>query len=134
MNTNDTTDLTRASVSQRLASLPRFRTSAIFLVVLVVLLVGPSIAISQTIPTISINSVVTDQTVSLTTYNYPANQDFVVTMGPMGSLGINGYYVKTVNSGAGRIIQCQRSTHPTTVIWFLSNRHSPAKCSRILQL
>ena len=101
MNTNDTTDLARASVSQRLASLPRFRTSAIFLVVLVILLVGPSVAISQTIPTISINSVVTDQTVSLTTYNYPANQDFVVTMGPMGSMGINGYYVTTVNSGAG---------------------------------
>jgi len=45
--------------------------------------------------------VVTDQTVSLTTYNYPANQDFVVTMGPMGSMGINGYYVTTINSGAG---------------------------------
>lgn len=101
MNTNDTTDLTRASVSQRLASLPRFRTSAIFLVVLVVLLVGPSVAISQTIPTILIDSVVADQTVSLTTYNYPANQDFVVTMGPMGSMGINGYYVTTINSGAG---------------------------------
>ncbi len=101
MNTNDSTDLTRASVRQRLASLPRFRTSAILLVVLVVLLVGPSAAISSTIPTISINSVVTDQTVSITTYNYPANQDFVVTMGPMGSMGINGYYVTTINSGAG---------------------------------
>jgi hypothetical protein len=67
----------------------------------VVLLVGPSVAISSTIPTISINSVVTDQSVSLTTYNYPANQDFVVTMGPMGSMGINGYYVTTINSGAG---------------------------------
>ncbi|MBE2223626.1 MAG: hypothetical protein IAF02_18945 [Anaerolineae bacterium] len=101
MKTNGSSDLPRASVSQRLASLSRFRTSAILLVVLLVVLVGPGVAISSTIPTISINSVVTDQTVSITTYNYPANQDFVVTMGPMGSMGINGYYVTTINSGAG---------------------------------
>ena len=101
MKTNGSSDLPRASVGQRLASLPRFRTSAILLVVLLVLLVGPGVAISSTIPTISINSAVTDQTVSITTYNYPANQDFVVTMGPMGSMGINGYYVTTINSGAG---------------------------------
>lgn len=101
MNLNGSSDLTRASVGQRLASLSRFRTFAIFLVVLVVLLVGPSIAISSTIPTIDITNVVTDQTVSVRTYNYPANQNFVVTMGPMGSKGINGYYVTTINSGAG---------------------------------
>ena len=103
MNTNDTSDLARASVGQRLASLSRFRTSAILLVVLIVLLVGPGAAISSTIPTISIplDGVVMDQTVSITTYNYPANQDFVVTMGPMGSMGIDGYYVTTINSGAG---------------------------------
>jgi len=101
MKINDFTDLTRASVGQRLASLPRFRTSAILLVVLVVLLVGPSIAISSTIPTIYITSVNRDQNVSLQTYNYPPNQDFVVTMGPMGSLGINGYYVDTINSKDG---------------------------------
>lgn len=103
MNTNDTSDLARASVGQRLASLSRFRTSAILLVVLIVLLVGPGAAISSTIPTISIplDGVVMDQTVSITTYNYPANQDFVVTMGPMGSMGIDGYYVTTINSGVG---------------------------------
>jgi hypothetical protein len=101
MKTNGSTDLARASVGQRLASLSRFRTSAILLVVLVVLLVGPSVAISSTIPTVSITNVVADQSVSLTTYNYPAGQNFVVTMGPMGSTGINGYYVTTINSGAG---------------------------------
>jgi hypothetical protein len=101
MNTNDTTDLTRASVGQRLVSRPRFRTSAILLVVLLVLLIGPGVALSSTIPTISITDVAVDQTVSIMTYNYPANQDFVVTMGPMGSLGIDGYYVSTINSGAG---------------------------------
>lgn len=56
---------------------------------------------SSTIPTFSIVSVVTDQTVTVQTYNYPANQNFVVTMGPMGSQGINGYVVATTNSGAG---------------------------------
>lgn len=101
MNTNDAADLNQVSVSQRLASLSRFRTSAILLVVLVILLVGPGIAISSTIPTIGVTNVVADQTVSIMTYNYPANQDFVVTMGPMGSLGIDGYYVTTINSGAG---------------------------------
>jgi hypothetical protein len=101
MNKNDTADLTRASVRQRLASLTRFRSSAVLLVVLVVLLVGPSVAITSTIPTIAVTGVVADQNVSIMTYNYPANQNFVVTMGPMGSLGIDGYYVTTINSGAG---------------------------------
>lgn len=101
MKTKDTSDLTRTFVGQRLASHPRFRSSAILLAVLFVLLIGPGVALSSTIPTISITGVVPDQTVSVMTYNYPANQDFVVTMGPMGSLGIDGYYVTTINSGAG---------------------------------
>lgn len=56
---------------------------------------------SSTIPTMSISSVVTDQTVTIQTHNFPANQNFVVTMGPMGSKGVNGIVVATTNSGAG---------------------------------
>lgn len=56
---------------------------------------------SQSIPTMSISSVVTDQTVTVQTYNFPANQNFVVTMGPFGSRGINGIVVGTTNSGVG---------------------------------
>lgn len=56
---------------------------------------------SATIPTISITSVVTDTTVTIQTANFPANQNFTVTMGPMGSQGVNGYVVATTNSGAG---------------------------------
>ncbi len=78
-----------------------------FYLVLALLLVAAAIfawavpARSSTIPTISIVSVVTDQTVTVQTYNFPANQNFVVTMGPFGSKGVNGYVVATTNSGAG---------------------------------
>ena len=94
-------NMNNLALKQRLAPILHFRTMAILLVVMAVLLVVPGIAVSSTIPTISITSVVTDQTVSIQTYNYPANQNFVVTMGPMGSQGIDGYYVTTVNSGNG---------------------------------
>ncbi|UCG22825.1 MAG: hypothetical protein JSW55_11645, partial [Chloroflexota bacterium] len=53
------------------------------------------------IPVIVIIGVVRDQQVTFQTYNYPPNQDFTVTMGPMGTQGINGYVAGTFNSGAG---------------------------------
>jgi LysM repeat protein len=53
------------------------------------------------IPTIWIASVVRNSTVTFQTYNYPAGLDFQVLMGPMGTAGINGYYVGTFNSGSG---------------------------------
>lgn len=56
---------------------------------------------SSTIPTISITSVVTDQTVTVQANNFPANQNFVVTMGPMGTQAVNGTVVATTNSGVG---------------------------------
>jgi hypothetical protein len=58
-------------------------------------------AYASTIPTISITNVVTDQTVTVQTYNFPPNQNFVVTMGPFGTQGIGGYVVATTNSGVG---------------------------------
>jgi hypothetical protein len=56
---------------------------------------------SSTIPTIGITSVLTDQTVTVQANNFPANQNFVVTMGAMGTQGVNGVVVATTNSGVG---------------------------------
>ncbi len=53
------------------------------------------------IPTISITSVVKDESVSIKTANYPANTSFEVLMGAFGTRGINGVKVTTLNSGNG---------------------------------
>ena len=58
-----------------------------------------------TIPTFSIAAVERDSTVTIQTRNFPANRDFVVTMGPMGTRGINGTVVETINSGDGGSFQ-----------------------------
>ena len=52
------------------------------------------------IPTIWIASVNRNSTVTVQTNNFPANTDFQVLMGPMGTHGF-GYYVSTFNSGGG---------------------------------
>ena len=53
------------------------------------------------IPTFSIVSVVSDQSVTVQTYNLPPNDKFDVTMGPMGTRGIGGIKVASVDSGSG---------------------------------
>lgn len=53
------------------------------------------------VPTFTIEDVVVDQSVTIQTNNFPAGQDFVVTMGPIGTLGINGTVVGVTNSGLG---------------------------------
>jgi len=53
------------------------------------------------IPTISILSVDEDKTLTLRTYNFPAGRDFKVLMGKMGTKGVNGIHVTTVNSESG---------------------------------
>lgn len=69
----------------------------------VFLLVGASTASSssQVIPTITIISVVPDQSVTFSTHNYPANQVFTTRMHYMGSLAIGGAVVGSFNSGSG---------------------------------
>lgn len=52
-------------------------------------------------PTFSIASVVRNSTVTIVTYNLPPNDTYRVTMGPMGTRGIGGYVVDTINSGSG---------------------------------
>ncbi len=80
---------------------PRYLVLLLTLVALAVFVGGVGRARSATIPTFTISSVVTDQTVTVQTANFPANQNFVVTMGPFGSKGAGGVVVGTTNSGAG---------------------------------
>lgn len=54
-----------------------------------------------TIPTISIVSVDAGKTVTIQTNNYPANDNFDVLMGKIGTRGVGGTKVTTVSSGAG---------------------------------
>ncbi len=56
---------------------------------------------SGVIPTFSITSVETDETVSIQTYNFPADDTFVVTMGAFGTQGIGGIEVDSTESGSG---------------------------------
>jgi LysM repeat protein len=51
--------------------------------------------------TFSIVKVVQDQSVTIQTHNMPPKDVFTVTMGPMGSKGINGYVVGKTESGKG---------------------------------
>ena len=57
--------------------------------------------VSEVIPTISIVAVVQDNKVTIQTHDYPANTDFDVRMGEIGTLGINGVLIGTINSGKG---------------------------------
>ncbi|WP_420640611.1 hypothetical protein [Candidatus Leptofilum sp.] len=53
------------------------------------------------IPTISISSVARGESVTLQTHDYPAGQTFTVRMGKMGTRGVGGEVVGTLESGAG---------------------------------
>ncbi len=65
------------------------------------MLLIPLTASTQTIPTISVESVAPGSSVTIRTHNFPANQTFTVTMGKMWTAGINGIVVGTINSGSG---------------------------------
>ena len=56
---------------------------------------------NNTVPTISIVSVVPNQSVTIQAANFPANQQFDVLMGAFGNKGINGTYVTSRQSGVG---------------------------------
>lgn len=53
------------------------------------------------VPTFEILSVVKNKQVTIKTYNFPAGKDFVVTMGKIGTRGIDGLQVATTSSGKG---------------------------------
>ena len=52
-------------------------------------------------PTFIIKSVQQDTSVTIRAFNLPPNDTFKVLMGPMGTRGINGFLVDTINSGTG---------------------------------
>lgn len=52
-------------------------------------------------PSIYINAVVRDATVTVSGYNFPADQTFTVRMGAFGTLGIGGIVVASVDTGSG---------------------------------
>lgn len=54
-----------------------------------------------TIPTISIASVVKNKSVTINAHNFPASTQFDVLMNYMGTRGVGGIKVDTINSGAG---------------------------------
>jgi hypothetical protein len=56
---------------------------------------------SNKIPTFSISAVSKDQTVTIRTADFPAGRTFQVRMGAMGTRGVNGILVSTIESGDG---------------------------------
>jgi len=54
-------------------------------------------------PTFRIAAVSRNNSVTIVTHNLPANDTFEVLMGPMGTRGINGYYVTAFNTGVGGV-------------------------------
>lgn len=56
------------------------------------------------IPTFKIDSVERNDSVTIVTHNFPANQTFTVRMGLMGTRGINGHIVGTIDSDAGGVL------------------------------
>jgi hypothetical protein len=79
--------------------------AAFLVVVLLFALSAPAPGIasptSWVVPTFSIVSVATDTSVTIRTYNFPANDTFKVLMGYMGTRGANGTRVDTISSGSG---------------------------------
>jgi hypothetical protein len=76
------------------------------LVVLIMVFVGLGFAYSHAqagvvIPTITILSVTRDNSVTIRTANFPANDTFTVLMGKIGTRGVGGVKVATINSGSG---------------------------------
>ncbi|MGB7876015.1 MAG: hypothetical protein WBL25_16660, partial [Anaerolineales bacterium] len=63
--------------------------------------VSPPAPAPAVIPTIAILSVVEDESVTIRANNYPANTKFDVFMGKMGTNGVNGIKVDSINSRNG---------------------------------
>ncbi len=61
----------------------------------------PTPAPTFKVPTFKINAVTRDQSVTITTANFPAGDTFEVLMGAFGTRGVKGTKVDTVNSGQG---------------------------------
>lgn len=74
----------------------------IYFVVFCLALIPVSKAVTAgTVPTFSIQGVTEDEKVTIKTYNYPADKEFVARMGLLGTKGIDGIVVGAVDSGDG---------------------------------
>ena len=84
-----------------------FRTIFLFLMVSILLMLGFSTvsSSSQVVPTISIHSVVRDESVVVVGKNFPVNQTFTVRMGAMGTAGIGGVAVGSFSTGSSTSFQ-----------------------------
>lgn len=80
----------------------------------------------NSIPTFSIVSVVPDKSVTIQTYNFPANDSFDVLMGPIGTKGIHG--IKSSNHRVGEGWVFPGNVHdPGRPQRVLPDRHPPAE-------
>jgi hypothetical protein len=62
---------------------------------------GGPVTVYYGIPTISILDINEDEDVTIKTNNFPADKDFQVLMGKIGTRGVGGILVTTINSGDG---------------------------------
>lgn len=61
----------------------------------------PPAPVTEPIPTIAILEVVKNSSVTIRAHGFPTNVDFKVRMGFIGTKGIDGFIVDTINSGKG---------------------------------
>lgn len=87
--------------SQHRTAWPVVAAGLVIMAALAVLLPRVAAQSASLVPTFTIEDVVTDVSVTITTADFPPGQEFVVRMGPNGTLGIDGAVVGRVNSGAG---------------------------------
>jgi hypothetical protein len=91
---------------KKLVKLPAIQV-ALKVMLALILLIGMVIpyqsmtAKAEAIPTFSITDVTVDDTVTIQTQNYPANETFSVRMGNFGTLGVGGIVVGSFDSGSG---------------------------------
>lgn len=72
----------------------------IFIVLVAGLILGLApVVLAEAVPTINIVSVKPDAFVNITTRQFPPHRDFIVTMGPVETLGEDGIVVGEFNSG-----------------------------------
>jgi hypothetical protein len=58
-------------------------------------------SMASSVPTFDVASVISNDSVTLQTHHYPAEQTFTVRMGEYGTLGVDGIVVGSFDSGAG---------------------------------
>lgn len=75
--------------------------SVIILIIILSTQVASASKSALVIPTFKITAVDRDNSVTIQAQNFPANDNFNVTMGAYGTLGIGGTFVVTQNSGTG---------------------------------